>query len=68
MHTFDAIYKGNTHKMLKKPMGDHLSDVQKLLKKWSTIRFVCGPLLKPFQIYHITLWTMYAHEFKRSLT
>ena len=61
MHIFDAVYKGNTHKMLKKPMDGHFSDVQKLLKKWSKIIFLCGPLLKPFWIYHITRWPTYAH-------
>ena len=66
MHIFDAIYKGSTQKILKKPMDSHFSDLQKLLKKWSTIRFICGPLLKPFQIYNITLWTTYAHDFQRS--
>ena len=57
----DAIYKGNTQQIFKKRIDGHLLNVQKLLKKWSKIIFLCGPLLKPFWIYHITRWPTYAH-------
>ena len=64
--SFDVIYKGNTQEILNKRMDCHFSDVQKLIKNRSKNIFVCGPLLKPFQSYHITPWPTYTYDFQSS--
>ena len=41
--TCDAIYIGNTQQTFKKRMDGHFSDLQRLLKKRTKIRFICCP-------------------------